>query len=252
MFILGVSGKRGVGKNFLTENYIIPEIIKNLNNNFRYIVPYFFSFGSFVKSELYSRDNTDTLNYNNLFIDKTSQTRFIIQNYATENGRETFRKDMWIRCVDIWINIHLDSLKTVNQYLKTKIEPLFVIEDVRFENEYEYIKEKEGFLILVESPKRNLERILNETENMNQNIKHTHLSEKGLEYLDFDVKINNDPENSINVIFQIQTLIHNYFKNYKNKSRTIGIGRCLSFDSYYMETADKNEISEIIYHSFRH
>ena len=190
MYLLGVSGKRGVGKNYITENYLIPKFILKYSNEKQQLVPYFFSFGTPVKIELYSRDSTDNLNYSNLFINKTNDTRKLLQNYATENGRNNFRKDMWIRSIDMWIQVHLENLKIVNSYLDKKLVPLFIIEDVRFENEYEYIRNKGGILVLIEAPERNYYRILQENDTLNN-----HESEKGLEYLDFHLRINNDPQN---------------------------------------------------------
>ena len=151
MILLGVSGKLGVGKNYITEHYIVPKLIQRLSNNDVQYVPYFFSFGTQVKVELYSRDTSSSLNYNNLFVHKSKQSRTSLQKYATENGRDVYRKDMWIRAIDMWIKVQVDNLKVINTHLTTKIVPIFVVEDVRFENEYNYIKSNSGILVLVES-----------------------------------------------------------------------------------------------------
>lgn len=189
MYILGVSGKRGVGKNYISEHFLVPNILRKFSNETVQVIPYFFSFGTPVKIELYSRDISNTLTYNNLFLDKTSTTRDLLQKYATENGRDVYRKDMWIRSVDMWIQLHNENLKIINEHLEKKLVPLYVIEDVRFENEYSYIRNLGGILVLVEAPARNLQRILLESNDTNTFV---HESEKGLEHLEFDLVLNND------------------------------------------------------------
>lgn len=210
MILLGVSGKLGVGKNYITENYLVPKLIEQFSKENVQYVPYFFSFGTQVKVELYSRDTSSSLNYNNLFVEKTKHSRTSLQQYATENGRDRYRKDMWVRAIDMWIQVQMSNIEVVNKHLSRKIVPIFVVEDVRFENEYEYIKSNSGILVLVESGYRNFERILKELENTNNKTNDTiHESELGLEHLEFHVRINNDPVNSDTIEFIIDEFISN-------------------------------------------
>jgi hypothetical protein len=205
MILLGVSGKLGVGKNYITENYLVPKLIELFSDKNVQYVPYFFSFGTQVKVELYSRDTSSSLNYHNLFVQKSNYSRTSLQQYSTENGRDKYRKDMWIRAVDMWIKVQLSNLDIVNKHITRKIVPIFVVEDVRFENEYEYIKSNSGILVLVESAYRNFEKILQEVDNkVSETI---HQSEKGLENLEFHFRINNDPINSDTIEFIIDEFI---------------------------------------------
>jgi hypothetical protein len=200
---LGVSGKLGVGKNYITENYIVPKIITKFSNSKRQIVPYFFSFGSSVKVEMFSRDLSNILNYHNLFIEKTSETRNMIQEYATENGRDVYREDMWIRSVNLWTIIQNLNLEVINKHLDRKLVPLFVIEDVRFPNEYEYIRMLDGLLVYIDAPGRNMKRLYDESTSTSR----THISENGLGHLDFDLRLNNDPEYKDVIELQIDKYI---------------------------------------------
>jgi hypothetical protein len=205
MILLGVSGKLGVGKNYITEHYIVPKLIEKLSDiNVQY-VPYFFSFGTQVKIELYSRDTSSFLDYNNLFVNKSKESRTSLQRYATENGRDVYRKDMWIRAIDMWIKVQLDNLNVINKHLTRKLVPIFVVEDVRFENEYNYIKSNSGILVLVESFQRNFQKNLSELSNKDNEI--VHESEKGLEHLEFQLRLNNDPVNSDSIEFIIDNFI---------------------------------------------
>lgn len=205
MYILGISGKKGVGKNYISNNFIVPKIINTLSNDKQTIIPYYFSFGTPAKVELYSKDNTNLLNYENLFLNKTKNTRKLLQQYATENGRDRYRKDMWIRSVDMWIQLHTRELIVLNNHLHNKHVPLFIIQDVRFENEYEYIRKMDGQLVLVEAPLRNQLTIVKEKPDKFELFLHE--SEKGLEYLEFDLKINNDMEDYNKINNDINTFI---------------------------------------------
>ena len=209
MYILGVSGKRGVGKNYISDNYIIPKIINKLSNEKQTIVPYYFSFGTPVKIEIYSRDNTNLINYHNLFINKTKETRNLLQQYATENGRDVYRKDMWIRAVDMWIQVHTRELSLLNRHLDRKLIPLFIIQDVRFQNEYDYIRKIGGQIVLVEAPLRNRFRILQESNENNELF--VHESEKGLEGLEFDLRINNDNDDYVQLNKLIDSFIQGFY-----------------------------------------
>jgi hypothetical protein len=206
MILLGVSGKLGVGKNYITENYLVPKLIERFSNPSVQYVPYFFSFGTQVKVELYSRDTSSSLNYHNLFIQKSNYSRKSLQQYSTENGRDKYRKDMWIRAVDMWIKVQLSNLDIVNKHITMKIVPIFVVEDVRFENEYNYIKSNSGILVLVESGYRNFQRCLYE---INSDTETIHESEEGLEHLEFHFRINNDPVNIDTIEFIIDEFITN-------------------------------------------
>ena len=59
MILLGVSGKLGVGKNYITEHYIVPKLIRKLSNNDVQSFLHFFAFlngQKFEKTkEFYSR-----------------------------------------------------------------------------------------------------------------------------------------------------------------------------------------------------
>jgi hypothetical protein len=207
MILLGVSGKLGVGKNYITEHYIVPKLVEKLSDTNVQYVPYFFSFGTQVKIELYSRDTSSFLDYNNLFVNKSKDSRTSLQKYATENGRDVYRKDMWIRAIDMWIKVQADNLNVINTHLTTKLVPIFVVEDVRFENEYNYIKSNSGILVLIESFQRNFQKNLSELIDKNKDNEIVHESEKGLEYLEFHLRLNNDPVNSDSIEFIIDNFI---------------------------------------------
>lgn len=187
MIVLGMSGKLGVGKNYVSDKYIIPKLMTIYLEKGFTVIPYYFSYGSFIKSELYAKDTIGDLSFYNLFVQKTSEIRHRLQTYGTDICRNNVRKDMWIRHVHMWINIQQYQLDQLPENIKNNIIPLFVIQDVRFENEYNFVKSfKNHILIRVESHTRNL--IRSQFENSNAK----HLSETSLDDKCFENIIHNE------------------------------------------------------------
>lgn len=171
-YIIGLSGKIGSGKNFFGEK-IIPQCMpKN-------VVPIYLAYADQLKVEVYARDNTNTINYHNLYVEKTKEVRQELQKYGTDIGRAG-NKDIWIKAIDMWITVFLE------RWHHKDLIPLFIITDVRFENEADYIHKKNGILIRINAPKRTHKRILQETGEDNEayNKINTHKSETALD--DYD------------------------------------------------------------------
>jgi hypothetical protein len=182
--IIGISGKMGTGKNYIAEK-VIP---KHLPHD---VVPIYLAFADQIKVELYSGDTTATLTYDNLFNHKTAESRQLLQEYGTEVGRKQ-KKTKWVDALDMWITIFSARW---NHPIMT---PVFIITDVRFPNELEYIKQKGGVIIRVEAPERNHARLLTESGGDADAFAtiSTHRSETALDNCDpalFDEIIQNDP-----------------------------------------------------------
>jgi phosphomevalonate kinase len=180
MKIIGLSGKMGCGKNYIAEKILY----SHYKDKYNILI---IGFGDLVKAELYARDKT--LSYDELYDKKTFESRKKLQEYATENGRNKYGFDMWIRGLDI-------QIETFN---KRHENALIIICDVRFKNECEYIKSKGGTIIRIISNNRTLDRYKqegnNEIEKIN-NIKN-HSSETELDNYNFDHIIYNDYKDDI-------------------------------------------------------
>ena len=156
---IGISGKLGSGKNYIMENIIFPYIYNLIND--KYIIhPIPISFGDQIKTELYGR--YPNMSYNDLFNDKTDETRRLLQLYGTENGRNKFGEDIWTRSIDCWIKLYIDRIN--NLYKNKKVLYIVMIADIRFKNEAQYILNNNGLLFKVYSPARNLDRLLKEVK----------------------------------------------------------------------------------------
>jgi hypothetical protein len=176
MKLIGLSGHMGCGKNYIAEQIIYPHF--KSNNNILII-----GFGDQMKNELYARDLS--LQYDDLYDHKTFETRNKLQQYGTENGRDKYHPDIWIRGLDIQI----ETFKR-----RSRGDCLIIVCDVRFINEAEYIKQKGGILFRINSPNRSNNRYLKEANNdpiKYEQIKN-HKSETELNDYKFDHLINND------------------------------------------------------------
>jgi hypothetical protein len=187
MKIIGVSGKMGSGKNYFSEKILYPYFKSSYNI-------LIIGFGDLMKNELYARDKT--LLYDELYDYKTFETRQKLQQYGTENGRDKYHEDIWVRGLDI-------QIETFNR--RCGPNTLIIICDIRFPNEFEYVKSKGGKNIRIESPYRTYDRYLREaTNDLNKlNIIRNHRSEVSLDNHTFDYTIKNDYRDVIDFNYEI-------------------------------------------------
>lgn len=128
--VIGLSGKAGSGKDYIASKIITP----------RYgYVP--FSIAWQVKASLVAKG---ALTYEEAFITKPPRARHLLQSEATESGRDIYGEDMWLRAADAW-------MRTI--YEQWGIQR-FVLSDVRFPNEVEYIKKMGGKVFRIIAPNR--------------------------------------------------------------------------------------------------
>ena len=179
MIIIGLSGKMGSGKNYIAEQIIYPDF----KDYYNILI---IGFGDLMKYELYARDKT--LIYDELYDHKTFETRNKLQQYGTENGRDKYHQDIWIRGLDI-------QIETFRR--RSNDQCLIIICDVRFTNEAEYIKDKGGKIIRVVASDRTEERYLRESNNNKEMYEKivNHKSEIELDSYKFDYYINNNKDN---------------------------------------------------------
>lgn len=192
MEIIGLIGHQGVGKNYVAEK-ILPSILPPKNT----VV---LAFADHFKIDCITKYGAD---YNKVFGQKDYDTRKLLQTTGTEEGRNKYGDDIWIRTTHTWI-----------QLLHSRGVERFVICDVRFENEAKWIKQLNGILIKIEAPKRYYDRVLQESsgnEEKMMNIRE-HPSEKFVDKIQLqDITVNNDPHEKINE--QLATFFDIAFRN---------------------------------------
>ena len=171
--IIGLVGNLGVGKDFITENFLLPYFGKDKCQ--------IISMADSLKVELMVHMNID---FDKLYIKKDKDSRKLLQVYGTDIMRRKHGEDIWIRYVDAWIKVNQNRGKEV-----------IIIPDIRFQNEAEYIKKNNGILIKIEADDRNKdktndEKLKNETK---------HESELGISLIKCNYLIDNSKKNQNNV-----------------------------------------------------
>lgn len=221
--IYGFSGKIGVGKNYIAEQ----QFGKKLYNK-GYII-HILAFADQTKYELGSRLNLskddfitemdDT--YNLLFINKDADTRKKLQIYGTEycrNGGEISIKNKFTiyNQPNIWIRGLYLQIKNILLKSYEAEKNIFIITDVRFINEANFIKSLNGKNIRINSTTRNTTKILEEAhknfsskEDINNYVNQVknHESETNLDDYIFDYVLNNEP--NMNIDNYIDEIINN-------------------------------------------
>ena len=177
--IIGLLGHQGVGKNYISEK-ILPTILSKKN----YVV---LAFADHFKIDCISKHNAD---YNKVFGEKDFETRRLLQLCGTEEGRNKYGFDIWVKTMLNWVKV-----------LSSRGVERFIISDVRFENEIEWIKSLGGIIIKIEAPERYKQRLINETNGDEEKMKEimNHYSEINIDKIkNYDILIHNDFNNNIN------------------------------------------------------
>lgn len=189
--IIGITGKLGTGKDYLAEQYLC----KYLDSiNIRWLR---LSFADQIKVNVMSFMD---IPFDNLYKQKTSESRKLLQQEGTENGRNKYGEDIWNKFLKNWCNVHF-----------SRGIQIIIVSDVRFLNEFNLIKELNGLMLKVIAPQRNELKLQQESQGNLQiyNSIKQHTSETQLDLIPehlFDYIIYNDPNddinNVLNTIFQ--------------------------------------------------
>lgn len=185
MTIIGISGKMGVGKDY------IGDMIKRImfdNNAIK------LNFADHFKIEVCSKYN---IKYEDVFHNKTKISRKLLQSIGHDTKSE-FGDDIWVRVLSNWIRIH-----------KERGEKNFIICDTRYLCEVDFIKKSGGVIIRLDAPNRNLKRL--KDENADDTIKN-HVSEIELDNYKFDYVLNNDNNDKLD--YELKNIIVKILKNH--------------------------------------
>lgn len=197
--IIGVSGKLGSGKNYITENILV-----NLLKPKRTVM---LAFADHLKIEVIAKDN---VSYERVFIKKDTESRLKLQRRGTEEGRNVYGEDIWINTIAQWMRV----------FVERGIERIIIL-DVRFKNEADFIKSIGGTLIRVNADDRTKQKYIEETNNNLIEIEKIkkHPSETDLDdYTKFNFYIDNSISNEDNVINDIGDIINKISDGCKYKT----------------------------------
>lgn len=184
MKIIAICGKAGSGKDYIASNYIIPYIKNVLKGTVVQL-----SFADQMKVNVMTKYD---ISYKDLYETKTQETRKLLQLEGTELGRNVHGQDIWIKYYNNWVKV-----------LKNRGIDYIITCDLRFQNEFNYLKNKHSIIIKLVAPERHHNRIFKESDgNMDiYNQFKNHISECDLDNTlddNFDLVINNDTDTNEN------------------------------------------------------
>lgn len=206
MKLIGLAGRSGVGKSTLSATYLRPLGFNEVG----------------IADEIKIRAvATGVATYEEVFVGpKPAHVRTWLQEEGTERGRNVFGEDVWVRAL-------LARLRKVEE---TWGIDQFVVTDVRFVNEVEFIHKHGGIVLRIDAPTRFANNGMTAEQRQ-------HPSECDLDRLtnqDFDGIVLNDPEFAGTASWQLHA--HLYLRGFK-KSR---------YDGPKLPTADKYRILKTI------
>ena len=179
MEIIGLLGHQGVGKNYIAEEFLL----KKLDNKPTLVI----AFADHFKIEGIAKYDLD---YNKVYGNKDFNTRKKLHLIGTEEGRQKFGYDIWIKTINNWMKVY--NSRGIKR---------FIIPDVRFQNEVDWIKSLNGVVIKINAPNRYMARVKQEACNDIEKIKNiiSHESESMIDKVkNYDFTFNNDYNDNIN------------------------------------------------------
>lgn len=181
--IIALSGKLGVGKDYIASN-IIAQYFGEFNCAF-------VGFADHIKVNAAARLKVPI---SDMYGKKTPEIRKMLQIAGTEEGRDKYGEDIWINTLKNWIDLRYSRDKT----------RIFIITDCRFKNEARWIESQNGILIRINAPDRNKIKLSEENDT---GAISTHPSETDLDDYEFKYIVDNSIKNEPNVVGDVITIL---------------------------------------------
>jgi len=174
---MSFGGKFGSGKNYIAETLVVPRLRKMGYNVL------ILSFADHLKVDAVTKKNVD---FDKVFADKRDEkTRILLQQMGTEQGRNVYGDDIWLKTLETWIRVH--ASRGVDYVVNC---------DGRFANECEWVQKHGGFFWRIEAPKRTWARAMKEANGNEEKARNlmAHPSETSMDSRPdlYNVKIQND------------------------------------------------------------
>jgi hypothetical protein len=192
-FIFAFSGKIGSGRNYIANNYMF-DYFRKLNKNVLFI-----SFAEYLKILCHVKDR---ILYERLFKTKDEESRRSLHRRGTLE-----RKDNE--------NIFIEVVKCkIRSAIENKTTDIIIITDLRFKNEFSFLKNLGAVLFRINSPDRTYFKIMSENNNDKDKVSivSSHISEVDLDNYtnQFDHYILNDYQNEDGVYDVINNIMNKF------------------------------------------
>lgn len=167
--VIALSGKIGSGKDFLMDN-VVKKFLES--SNFVHL-----SFADQLKVMLMTKEG---LTFEECYVKKTPKSRLLMQKFAEEERKKD--SEIWIKYMKNWMTVQ--ASRGVEYVLIT---------DLRYRNEYEFLKSINACIIRIEWWTRTREKILEESGGDPDIFREIseHISETDLDSIKFEEVIQN-------------------------------------------------------------
>ena len=186
--ILAFSGKIGSGKNYLSENQTF-NYFRSRNKNVLII-----AFADYLKTMCVVKER---ILYERLFHNKDEESRRTLQTRGMIERKEY--DNIFIEVVEC--NLRLAAERGVD---------IVIISDLRFKNEFEFLKNIGATLIRIDAPNRSIDKVLKECngDDKKASILFSHISEIDLDSCnEFDYYLANDYENENDISRELYNIL---------------------------------------------
>jgi len=198
--IIAVSGKIGCGKDYTTENFLIPTLeqygIKNCSR---------MAFADHIKINVASQRGIPIEEC--LVSQKSPELRRALQIVGTEQGRDLHGPEIWVQTLENWIRLRAIREESLGAVMVT---------DCRFPNEAAWVEKNGGLLIRVNAPSRNAlgldQACLGDTD-VRASVAN-HRSETALDNYEFKHVVQNEPGDDAEK--NIKEIVEQYFSSFKD------------------------------------
>lgn len=204
--IIAVSGKLGVGKDYVTNEMILPYITGTVGK---------MAFADQVKINVASQDNSISLT-ECLKGNKSASLRRKLQIAGTEEGRNKYGPNVWVNTLENWIRL---------RQIRDGKPDVVLVTDCRFPNEADWVERNRGLLIRINAPTRHevaLQRESCGNIDTYTNIS-KHESETKLDNYNFEYVINNEPGSD--PISHVLTILDKFLTKHLNYSDLIDLSK---------------------------
>lgn len=195
--VLGLSSRAGGGKNHIAEKILLP-LLPPKNTMVVALADHF-------KIDAVAKDRCP---YERVFIQKDEDTRRALQYRGTEDGRLKYGEDIWIRTLEAWMRAHYE--RGVQR---------FIITDVRFPNELEWVHSLGGKVFRIVAPNRTEVRVRGEaTSEKAYRAIMDHPSESAMDVVPldmFDRVLYNDYGQEMTILNAVRDLVVEMQPRYK-------------------------------------
>jgi hypothetical protein len=194
--LVAVSGKLGSGKDYITENFVIPSLKRRGLSNISRM-----AFADHIKVVVSSE--MDIPIEECLISNKTPEVRRKLQIKGTEEGREKHGEQIWVNTLERWVRL---------RQIRDNVE-VVIITDCRFKNEVQWVEDNNGLVIRINAPERNgmaLDKVCNSDMTIRKSIAE-HKSETDLDSYEFKYYVNNDPSDIDSVEKNVQEILDDFF-----------------------------------------